>query len=190
MKQNAVTMPPHEINTWQSPFELGWMLDIFVRQAPRCILELGSADGGTLWCWAQNCQPGAHIISVDWFHPSYPDNRDKYPQWSIDGDCFIEAIRGDTRDDLTLARVKARGPYDWLFIDAGHGINEVTSDWERYSPLVPPGGVVVFHDIAPTMRPQQVEVHLLWSNIKKGRKHMEIFENDQDDKLGIGVLFM
>lgn len=188
----SLTLPPPSVNVWQSRFELERLLALFQLANPKHVCELGVADGGLTWCWAHNCSPGAHILSVDWWNPDapYPDNRACFGHWALRNTCTIDWVAGDTRADDTLARVKAFAPFDWLFIDAGHAIKDVTSDWERYSPLVAPGGVVAFHDITPTMRPDQVEVHLLWRELKRGRKHVEIFENDGDDKLGIGLLYL
>ncbi len=187
-----ITLPPVSINTWQSPFELERLLLLFRHANPKHVLELGSADGGSVWCWAHNCSPGTQILSVDWWKPDagYPDNRHLYGQWAIRNTCTIDWIAGDTRDESTVERVKTFAPFDWLFIDAGHAINEVTNDWNRYSPMVSPGGVVVFHDITPTMQPNQVEVHLLWKELRRGKKHIELFENDQDNKLGTGLLWL
>jgi len=186
-----ITLPPKSINTWQSPFELERLLLLFRHRAPKHILELGSADGGSIWCWAHNCVPGAHILSVDWFDTKlYPDNRHLYGLWAEKNTCTIDWIDGDTRDSKTLERVKEFAPFDWLFIDAGHGINEVTSDWNNYGVLVEPGGVVVFHDITPVQRPGQVEVCQLWNELKRGIKHVELFENNTDDKLGTGLLWL
>lgn len=186
-----LTLPPPSINTWQSLFELERLLLFYRHRTPMHILELGSADGGSIWCWAHNCVPGAHILSVDWFHTElYPDNRHLYGHWAERNTCRIDWIEGDTRDDTTLARVKEFAPFDWLFIDAGHGLTEVSSDWERYGPLVQPGGVVAFHDITPKMRPKELEVRLLWDKLKQSHRHVEIIADVNDDKLGTGLLWV
>jgi predicted O-methyltransferase YrrM len=187
-----ITLPPPSINTWQSPFELELLLLHFRHASPKHICELGSADGGSIWCWAHNCVPGAHILSVDWWKDDvgYPDNRIQYGHWALRNTCTIDWVKGDTRDDATLNRVREFAPFDWMFIDAGHALIDVTSDWERYGPLVSPGGIVVFHDITPNMRPNQVEVRLLWDRLKETRRHVEIIENAKDDKLGTGILWV
>ncbi len=37
-----------------------------------------------------------------------------------------------------------------VFIDGDHSEEAVTSDWERYSPLVERGGYILFHDHKPS----------------------------------------
>lgn len=188
----ALIFPPETVNVWQSPFELRRVLELFTALAPKHIAELGSADGGTIWCWAHNCVPGAHILSVDWYKPDcgYPDNRHLYGHWAIRNTCRIDWVAGDTREQPTINRVKEFAPFDWLYIDAGHALKEVTNDWEQFSPMVRKGGVVLFHDITPRIRPEQVEVRLLWDQLKHTHAHMEIIENVNDDKLGTGVLWV
>lgn len=56
-------------------------------------------------------------------------------------------ILGDTRDPKVLAELmrRLRGrPIDILFIDASHRYEDVTEDFEAYSPLC--SGLVVLHD--------------------------------------------
>ncbi|MCH7592347.1 MAG: class I SAM-dependent methyltransferase, partial [Planctomycetes bacterium] len=45
-----------------------------------------------------------------------------------------------------VAERYAGGPIRMLLIDADHSYDGVRSDWERWSPHVAPGGLVVFHD--------------------------------------------
>lgn len=51
------------------------------------------------------------------------------------------------------------GPYDMLFVDAGHSYADVARDHDLYSPLVRSGGVVAFHDALPRVAYPEVEVH-------------------------------
>jgi predicted O-methyltransferase YrrM len=46
------------------------------------------------------------------------------------------------------ARVIAQG-VDYMFIDGDHSYGGLRGDWERWSPLVSPGGVVCLHDSQP-----------------------------------------
>jgi len=38
-------------------------------------------------------------------------------------------------------------PIDLLFIDGNHEIEAVVKDYEQWSPLVRPGGLIAFHDV-------------------------------------------
>jgi predicted O-methyltransferase YrrM len=51
-------------------------------------------------------------------------------------------IQGNTR--ITLPAHE--GEYDFAFIDGGHSVETIRSDWENVKRLMKPGGVVVFDD--------------------------------------------
>ncbi|MGB5295671.1 MAG: class I SAM-dependent methyltransferase, partial [Thermoanaerobaculia bacterium] len=60
-------------------------------------------------------------------------------------------IRGDShRGDVLqeLQSLLTGRPIDFLYIDGDHRYEGVRTDFEMYSPLVRPGGVIAFHDIA------------------------------------------
>jgi predicted O-methyltransferase YrrM len=44
-----------------------------------------------------------------------------------------------------------RTPVDFVFIDGDHAYDVAREDWEAWSPLVVPGGIVALHDSHPTM---------------------------------------
>lgn len=58
-------------------------------------------------------------------------------------------ILGDTHAPATLMKAAQHGPYDMLFIDAGHTKREAMRDYQDYAPLVRRGGIVAFHDSLP-----------------------------------------
>ena len=49
----------------QMRWELGHLLQEVDQIRPRSMLEIGTANGGSLFAMAQMCAPDAHIISVD-----------------------------------------------------------------------------------------------------------------------------
>lgn len=53
---------------------------------------------------------------------------------------------GDTHDPSSLEFARARGPYDTLFVDAGHLLADVRRDHADYGPMVRKGGIIAFHD--------------------------------------------
>lgn len=55
----------------------------------------------------------------------------------------------NTHDVEALHFAKVCGPYDMLFIDAGHGFGDAKADHEEYGALVRPGGLIAFHDALP-----------------------------------------
>ncbi len=60
--------------------------------------------------------------------------------------CACEFIKGNTRDTLENF-CAVRLPFvDFAFIDGGHSIETITSDWENIKQIMNPGGAVVFDD--------------------------------------------
>jgi predicted O-methyltransferase YrrM len=65
----------------------------------------------------------------------------------------IRVIRGNSQEQKTFERVIREfgsRELDLLFIDGDHSLAGATRDFELYSKLVRPGGVIALHDILPT----------------------------------------
>lgn len=60
----------------------------------------------------------------------------------------VELYRGDTRETLP-AIVPDLPPMDLIFIDGGHSLETVRSDWENIQPVMGPATVVVLDDYYP-----------------------------------------
>jgi hypothetical protein len=68
--------------------------------------------------------------------------------------------------DLNAVGVAAQfGPFDFLFIDAGHLYADVVDDYTYYAPLVRKGGVIAFHDAM--QRGEGVEVYLFLEDLEE-----------------------
>mgnify|MGYP001560589978 CR=1 FL=1 len=70
-------------------------------------------------------------------------------RWVLD-DHRSAFIVGMSYDPATIEKTYrcAKGGVDLLFIDGDHQYASVLTDWLLYSPLVKPGGLVAFHDVA------------------------------------------
>lgn len=172
---------------YQHDSEFEALLDIYRDHQPRRVLEIGSYHGGSLYHWLRNAPPGAHVVSVDTYTAA--DNRDQYPEWIPEG-VELTVIQGDSADPAIVAAVARLGPYDWIFIDAGHLLPEVTADWENYRPLTADGGIVAFHDILPPNEYHpEIQVAPLWDEIKAEYPRTgEIVQNRYAPWGGIGVV--
>lgn len=159
---------------------------------PQTVLEIGTAQGGTLFLWTRLAQADAVIVSLDLpggkFGGGYPARRATiYRRFSGKGQ-KLHLLRRDSHSPATLEKTKqlfSGRPVDLLFIDGDHTYEGVKKDWEMYSPLVRPGGMIAFHDIAGSYDDTQVK--RLWDGIKSEFATRE-YAVDRDGKYGIGVL--
>jgi predicted O-methyltransferase YrrM len=182
------------IRPMQNKDEFIELLKIFKELNPKHILEIGTANGGSLFCFCKLAQDDATIISIDL--PEGPLGGG-YPEWRIpiyqafakeNQNLFL--LKKDFHKDETLLEVKKileGNQLDFLFIDGDHSYEGVKKDFELYSTLFRKGGLIVFHDIVnndPTR--VDIEVPKFWSEIKNKYKFKEIIK----DKInfGIGIL--
>ena len=179
--------------TYQSEAEFKQLLDHFKNLTPRRnVLEIGSLHGETLIEWMNNMGPGGTIISIDCLVPQ-SDPRYKIQNnshnvmwhlWARDRVLDFFCLNSDSKDPYAISQVGILMPsIDFLFIDGGHDYETCKSDWDNYSPLVRPGGMVAFHDLGaewPGVRP-------VWEMARKGHKNVEIVESP--NQWGIGVLW-
>ncbi len=171
---------------------LNWMAG---RPAPRAVLEIGTARGGTLFCWCAMAAPDATVISLDLPGGIHGGG---YPGWKIQlyrrfasASQRIHLLRGDSHSQAMLDAVKKLVPpggLDFLFIDGDHTLAGVRQDYEMYSPLVRSGGAIVFHDVCLHRAELDCHVDKLWNPLKQGRDHWEFIENPAQGMYGIGVI--
>ena len=104
-------------------------------------------------------------------------------------------------DPQTVAEVRellGGEPLDFLFIDGDHSYDGVRQDYESYAPLVRPGGLIGFHDIAeppgggPVIAADGTlllvgDVPAFWRTIR-GDYPSEEFIGTADGCFGIGLL--
>jgi len=177
---------PVPILQWQAEFEQ--LLNLYRWFSPGRVLEIGTYHGGTLYHWLQNSWPRTTIVSVDSYDVGV-DNRHMYDDWNTEG-CNLYVIKGDSHSPKIVREVKQQAEYDWLFIDAGHYLAEVTADWELYRPLVRKGGIVVLHDILTHPAWPSIEVGQLWEQIKQNHLTFEIVADRDAEWGGLGVVLL
>ena len=180
--------PPVPVYQW--PEEIAALLDIYRQRKPRRVLEVGTYHGGTLYHWLRNTSGWARVVSIDSYAVGV-DNRALYPGWAPPGvECV--AVAGDSRDADVVAQAGEHGPYDWIFIDAGHRYEEVAADWRNYRPFAAAGSLVVFHDILPPSAAHpEIEVERLWREIQRaGYLTREIVADPAAEWGGLGLVYM
>jgi predicted O-methyltransferase YrrM len=173
--------------------ELASLLEDVRRLGPKTVVEIGTSMGGTLYLWTRLAQPDAVIISVDLpggqFGGGYSPLRTPiYRRFARERQA-LHLMRADSHENSTLEQVKGflgGLAVDLLFIDGDHTYEGVRKDWEMYSPLVRPGGLVVFHDVAGNYDTTQVK--RFWDEIKTGYRYSEYMVHPRG-QYGIGVLY-
>jgi predicted O-methyltransferase YrrM len=166
----------------QKTAELAGFLALLADLAPEVVVEVGSDAGGTLWAW-QQLPSVRRVVGVDQPHAGFSSGNTL-------NDHGAEVIYGDSHDPETLHVLEERlagDKVDLLFIDGDHTYEGVKRDFEMYSPLVPPSGVVAFHDICHHPDQPEVGVDMLWRQLGRGAVKDEIV-TDPPTWGGIGVL--
>lgn len=184
----------------QEPTELAALLVLLRDRNVRNMLEIGSEAGGTFYAFCKVTNPEGKKISLDlptgasgscrFASPEAYTNRVKLmssfakDSWCIAGDSHSEGSK-DAVESLLNGEL-----LDFLFIDGDHSCNGVQQDWDMYSPLVRPGGLVAFHDIKDSAyhRHHGCYVADCWHQLKG--KHKAEIRSGQQDWGGIGVVFV
>jgi predicted O-methyltransferase YrrM len=178
----------------QVPSELKRFAEIVGSICPKKVLEIGTFQGGTLCILARLSAPRATIISIDLPGGKFGGGQSKLRSllYHTFGKSFqsMHLIRGDSHSEEAAARVRhIAQSLDVLFIDGDHTYDGVKHDFLSYSPLVRPGGIVAFHDIAEHPMKAGGDVPRFWNEVKTSHRHEEIVEN-REQGLGIGVLYL
>jgi predicted O-methyltransferase YrrM len=171
-----------EFAALQKPPELSELLWLVEEHKPRNVLEIGTYAGGTLFCLCRLAQADATIVSVDkpqgQFGGGYTEERAKEMLELFPGPAqTLRLVRADSHLPSTLEQVKEffdGDKLDLLFIDGDHTYEGVKSDFDMYSPLVAPGGLIVFHDIMEHHPGSGCEVEAFWNEVRDGYRYREI----------------
>ena len=143
------------LRTTQAAEEILWLLEVLRGEEPHVIVEIGTDQGGTLFLWPYAAAEDALIVAVDARPLGVLGQRSPFAivrrAFALRDQRIELLIPADSHDPRTVERVQqvlGGRPVDFVFIDADHSYEGVRQDFERFSPLVRPGGIVAFHDIA------------------------------------------
>lgn len=184
-------------NHLQDPKEHARFIAILKINGVSSYLEIGSMFGGSLWEVARALPPGSRVVSVDYpvdTPRAEPHLRQCVSELSKLGyDSHV--VIGDSTARDTVAKAKALGPFDCVFIDGNHTLEGVTADWENYGPMA---RMVAFHDIAwnatwrsskPNRAFKAMGVPALWNSLKQNYRHVELKFHPPGNYYGIGILW-
>jgi predicted O-methyltransferase YrrM len=186
----------------QSRWEFQRLLEEVVRVSPQTMLEIGTAKGGSLLAFTRLCAPDAHIVSVDLPRGPFGGG---YPLWKVPiykafarPSQRLDLVRGDSHSASTFAHVQdllGGRQLDFLFIDGDHRYEGVRSDFETYSSLVRPGGIVALHDIAAPHPDRPVlngnnpgDVPRFWADLTTERHGETFVDPEGQGCFGIGLI--
>lgn len=175
--------------------EIAALAEVVQQLRPKNVLEIGTANGGTLFLWCRLSQPDGKIISLDLpggIHGGgYPAWRTKLYSAFAAPSQDLHLLRADSHSAESLDAVKQilrNEPLDFLFIDGDHSFEGVKMDFTNFSPLVRKGGVVALHDVAPHRPEFKCEVNRFWNEVKARYPHREVIEKMDQGWAGIGIL--
>jgi len=186
------------MGAFQKINELKRLIALLRRRKLRTLVEIGTFRGGTLWLWCQLATESARVVSIDLPAKSYSGwmQQDKMKAY-VTALQRLDFIRGDSRRKSTLSRLEQvldGAPIDFLFIDGDHNYDSVRQDFERYSALVRPGGIVALHDILYHPGFPENQVNRYWQEIKEKFRVRELVEPEDERGWGqwggIGVVYM
>ncbi len=173
----------------QNHEEILALLRLLKAVRPSRVMEIGTANGGTLLMFSRVMAPDGRLISIDL--PGGPGGGG-YPEWKVPlyrafamPGQDLELIRGDTHDPDALRRTEAwlaGDRLDFLFIDGDHSYEGVKQDFETFGPLVRPGGIIAFHDIEFCEGVRQ-----FWQELRPTRPTEE-FLGSRGQVYGIGIV--
>jgi len=179
----------------QVPEEILNLMAIVKDLKPKVILEIGTATGGTLYFWTKLASPDATIISLDLprgpFGGGYLSTRQKLMESFAGPNQKLKLIKANSHDVATkkmITELLAGQQVDFLFIDGDHSYLGVKNDWETYSPLVRPQGIVALHDILLNPHELNSQVNKFWQELKKEHKASELVNDYNQGWAGIGLI--
>lgn len=180
--------PETPVKIFQREWEFSTLLRLYKKRKPKRVLEIGTYHGGTLYHWLTAHAPEV-VVQVDSFAMGV-DNRSLFAEWKK-AKTELVSIVADSTNPETVDLVEPFGPFDWIWIDAGHYEHEVRADWSNYGPLAAPQAVACFHDILTHPGHPEIEVERLWREIQhQGYVTQELVANARADWGGIGVVYL
>ena len=185
------------IQPMQERDEICELLNILKTENPKNILEIGTANGGTLFLFSRISDKNAKIISIDLpngkFGGGYKKWRTTLYKSFILKEQSIHLLRKDSHEEETLYEVNKilnKEKLDLLFIDGDHTYSGAKLDFEMYSPLVKKNGYIIFHDIVIAQRLVDFNggVSDFWNSIKNHYEFKEIVKDWNQERWGIGLI--
>jgi len=177
-----------------APIQNRWEITELVKRVqslrPATVVEIGTARGGTLFLLCRSAADDAHVVSLDL--PS-GKNGGGFPAWKEPiyklfkkPGQRLDFIRANSHSPVAFGKLKellGGRKIDFLLIDGDHSYDGVKTDFDLYSPLMSPGGLIAFHDIMENKTDAEIDVHRFWMEIRGQYRTEELARG-----IGIGLL--
>lgn len=181
------------VPSYQNPWELAQLIEIFVQRKPKSYLELGPYHGGTLYWFLKNAVEGCKLAGVDFFDEKLGGRWKTPPEWQawVKPGTTLEFFEGNTHDPAIIqaAQTYFSEGLDWLFIDATHEYEDCRAELMDYSQFMNPGGIICLHDI----RPRNMGSNRLWNELRHAGYVCQLLVADPTSNevdAGIGVVYL
>ena len=140
-QERLVWMRDNQTGMWNiSPREGLYLYNLVVKHHLKRGLEIGTSNGySTIWIASGMRSTGGHLLTLEIDEGRAELARENFQAAGMESSVTLD--RTDALEEIP----KLQGPFDFVFIDAGK------SDYLRYLdmvlPLIPPGGVIVAHNV-------------------------------------------
>lgn len=152
---------------------------------PETVMEIGSANGGTLYVWARALDTVRTMLSTDL---DYRGRRDLLEYFAGRSGVSLRCIEGDSHSEATERAVEetlSGGTIDFLYIDGDHSYEGVKNDFETYESHVADDGIVGFHDVET----DGTGVPRLWAELTAEYDCRKIVAEDRRGPSASGILY-
>ncbi|MGP4061621.1 O-methyltransferase [Halobacillus sp. H74] len=122
------------------PLGIDFLMQLLRIQRPDNILEIGTAIGYSALRMLEAC-PECTITTIERDEERYKDALENIKEWKAEAQ--ITVLHGDALE--VVDKVKSRGPFDVLFIDAAKGKYE--QFFHLYTPLLTEDGVIISDNV-------------------------------------------
>lgn len=182
------------IHAVQHRDEIIQLVKVVQELMPETVVELGTDKGGTFLLWCRLLKQLKKIASIDLpdgrFGGGYHSRRMKLYRYFLFDNTNVSTLvlRNDSHKSETKAALLKwlkLDKIDFLYIDGDHTYSGVKQDFEMYSSLVRPGGIIAFHDIRT--KGNGHEVYKYWNELKSSFNYNEIIQNPSGS-MGIGII--
>lgn len=163
------------------------LLDLLKNENAKRIISIGVHSGGTDRGFLSFADS---VVAMDLFKH---ENINKLEEEFADKFLFVCANSHEENTFKLIKGLTLGEKIDVLFIDGDYEASGVMKDFQMYSKLVRPGGMVIFHDILPSDHHHMLgcNVDVTWDILKKQYKSLEIILDEVANPwAGIGVLWM